>query len=667
MFKKILILDFETRWARGACSWAPEGYTLSKMTTEEYITSPVFKAFGVGYKYYGEDGGAVWIPYRLLKQFFEGIDWSITAVAAHNAQFDLAILHWIYGVKPCFIFDTLSMARALRGLEAGNSAAKLADDFGLPPKGRAVHSTDGMWDLDFDVEQELADYCKHDVFLCEEFLKRLIDGYPVKELKLIDMTIRMFTEPQLTLDSELLEGAIGDDEKSRVDLLGTLGIAEGELASNDKFAEVLRSVGVEPPTKTSPTTGKDAYAFAKNDALFQRLLNGDDERVVLLCEARMKVKSTQERTRAQRFLDISRRGKGLLPVPVNYAGTRTLRWAAAKGSNINMQNMKRGGNLRKSVMAQEGSQCIVGDLSQIEPRVLAHLSDFEGLLEIFASGQDAYAMFGRQMFGIPDLGKDSHPDLRQSAKSALLGCGFQLGWANFATQLLTGFLGAPPVRYDRAFMKRMGIGRASVEAFMEGKFGAERVERMKEVPHICTELELLVHCVCAKEIIDRYRAASQPVVTFWSFLERMIATVLADPQAEPVTYKCLTFMPGKIILPNGLPIRYDKIKVEFDERKRPRYSYWNGKTYKNLYAGVVAENVTSGTARCIIADGMLRVRKRYAIAMTVHDELVVPVPDGEVVEAKRWVKEQMVVDCPYLPGIPLDATVGTHRRYGLAK
>ena len=134
-----------------------------------------------------------------------------------------------------------------------------------------------------------------------------------------------------------------------------------------------------------------------------------------------------------------------------------------------------------------------------------------------------------------------------------------------------------------------------------------------------------------------------------------------------MTYKCLTFMPGKIILPNGLPIRYDKIKVEFDERKRPRYSYWNGKTYKNLYAGVVAENVTSGTARCIIADGMLRVRKRYAIAMTVHDELVVPVPDGEVVEAKRWVKEQMVVDCPYLPGIPLDATVGTHRRYGLAK
>ena len=78
----------------------------------------------------------------------------------------------------------------------------------------------------------------------------------------------------------------------------------GQDAHDPKFAEALRALGVEPPTKVSKTTGKKALALAKNDALFQALLNGSNEDVALLCEARLKVKSTTERTRAQRFLDI---------------------------------------------------------------------------------------------------------------------------------------------------------------------------------------------------------------------------------------------------------------------------------------------------------------------------------------------------------------------------
>ncbi len=331
MFTEILVLDFETRWASKPVDWAPDAYTLSKMTTEEYIRSPLFQAFGAGYKWYGRDGpldAPVYLTHPFLVGMFNSIDWSTTAVCCHNAQFDAAILAWIYGKKPAFIFDTLSMARALRGLEVGNSAAKLADAFGLPPKGRAVHSSDGMFQLTGEVEAELAAYCKHDVWLCEQFLDRMLPGYPQKELKLIDATIRMFTEPQLVLDTDLLKEAIDEDTTARAELLGKLGVVDSQLASNEQFAETLRALGVEPPTKLSKTTGKDAYAFAKNDALFQQLLNGDNEEVVLLCEARMRVKSTQERTRAQRFLDISGRGDGKLPVPVNYAHTRTLRWGA---------------------------------------------------------------------------------------------------------------------------------------------------------------------------------------------------------------------------------------------------------------------------------------------------------------------------------------------------
>ena len=213
------------------------------------------------------------------------------------------------------------MARALRGIEVGNSLAKLADEYGLPPKGNAVHSTDGLLELTPEIEKELADYCAHDTYLCEEVFKRLVQGYPAKELRLIDMTLKMFTNPVLDLDKEMLSEAIEEERTKRHALLSKLGIEETALASNQQFADVLQSIGVEPPTKVSKTTGRKTLALAKNDALFQALLNSDNEDVALLCEARLAVKSTLERTRAQRFLDIASRGS--LPVPLNYYGAHT--------------------------------------------------------------------------------------------------------------------------------------------------------------------------------------------------------------------------------------------------------------------------------------------------------------------------------------------------------
>jgi len=249
-----------------------------------------------------------------------------------------------------FIFDTLSMARALRGVEVGNSLATLAAAFELPPKGKAVHSTDGMLDsIPFHVEQELADYCRHDTYLCEQIFERLLPGYPVKELKLIDMTLKMYTNPLLTLDKEMLAQAIDEERIAREGLLQKLGMVEATLASNPQFAQALKALGVHPPTKTSKTTGEETLALAKNDAHFLALCNHENEDVALLCEARLKVKSTSERTRAQRFLDIAERGS--LPVPLSYYGASTGRWTASKGSAINMQNLKRGSFLRKAIMA----------------------------------------------------------------------------------------------------------------------------------------------------------------------------------------------------------------------------------------------------------------------------------------------------------------------------
>lgn len=670
-FDRLIVLDAETAWGRTA------KLGFSCQTTEEYIRDPRFKAWGLSWKdvdlsnpQLWQPGqpiktGAVWVRGSGIKAWAEDIDWSRTAVACQNTQFDGAILSWVYGIRPAFLFDTLSMARALYGIEVGNSLKKLAERFELPPKGDGLASSENILDaLPFAIEQELAEYCKHDTWLCEQILLRMLPGYPASELRLIDMTLRMFTLPELELDANMLTQALLEEKTNREALLTRLNITDSVLASNELFAETLRQLGIEPPTKKKKPTAKTPkpvgvnFAFAKTDAMFQAMLNGDNEDVALLCEARLKVKSTSERTRAQRFLDISNRGT--LPVPLSYYGAKSGRWTAAKGSAINMQNLKRGSFLRKAIMAPKGQVLVVGDLSQIEPRVLAWLSDYDEMLDIFRAGGDPYAAFGAQMFNLPGMTKDSHPVQRQSAKSALLGAGYGLGWSSFAAQLLVGFLGAPPLRYTKADAKQLGVTGMHVMKFLKNE---RYMKAMWEIAHICTDEELLIHCVTAKAIIDKYRATAQPVVGLWNLCNELIEHSLYN--GNEYVHKCLTFRKEEIILPNGMKIVYDNLQPSLDEEKRVQWTY--GENRDKLYAGKVVNNITQGTARIVMTDGMLRVDKRYPCKGTVHDELLALAPEEGSQEALAWVLAQMTKEPKYMPGIPLAADGGAHRRYGLAK
>jgi len=661
-YKRILAIDFESCWDK-------KHYTLSKSTTEEYVRDKRFKAWGCAYQYLDDlEGHPKWVSRADLQAFFDSIDWSTTAALAHNAQFDVSILSWHYGHVPCFIFDTLSMARALFGVEVGNSLAKLAMRFNLPPKGDALYSTNGIMDeLPPAVEEELGVYCEHDTGLCIAIFDELIKDYPTKELRLIDLTLRMYVNPVLELDKHMLVDAIREEKSKREGLLKRLGIEEQELASNDKFAEVLRTMGVDPPTKISKTTGEEAYAFAKNDAMFQALVNHEREDIALLSEARMAVKSTLLRTRAQRFLDVAQRG--LLPVPLNYYAAHTGRWGGSKGSGINVQNLTRGSFLRDAVCAPDGYVLVVADLAQIEPRVLAWLADDRYMLKVFASGKDAYATFGALMFGVPGMTKKSHPELRQSAKAALLGCGYGMGWASFAGQLMTGFLGADPVLYGISFAKQLGIRAMHIESFMKDE---ESVQRMKTIPRTCSNDELALHCAITKKIIDLYRSRAKPVVQFWRLCDDYISKCLVvDPAVarfggrRTIAHKCLEFGEGRIQLPSGLALKYPDLNGSPDEKGRVQWTY--GPRHKKLYGGKVVENITQAVARIIMTDGMLRSQKRYPCVLSAHDEGVSLVPEEEADSAVKWIREQMIKEPRYMPGLPLEVTIGYAKRYGEAK
>jgi hypothetical protein len=315
---RTIVLDYETKWSS-------KDYTLSKMSGIEYIRDPRFKAFGLCYKDLGDPNPATWVSHADIPAWVASVDWANTAVIAHNFSFDGSILAWRYGAVPAVIMDTLSMARALRGVDAGGSLAKLAEHYKLPPKGRAVHSTDGLEELTPAIEQELAEYCQHDVYLCEQiFLRFMAEGFPKKELKLIDMTMRMLVQPVLELDADVLEAHLHDVKHKKANLLMEAGVDPSELSSNPKFAALLERNGVACPMKISPTTGKETWALAKTDEGLKALAEHPNLTIQALVAARLGTKSTLEETRTETFIRIA---QGKLPIPLAYWGARTGRWS----------------------------------------------------------------------------------------------------------------------------------------------------------------------------------------------------------------------------------------------------------------------------------------------------------------------------------------------------
>lgn len=310
----MITLDFETYYDRE--------YSLSKVSTEAYIRDPRFQVIGVSVKQ--DDGDIEWISGTdsEIREGLSRFDFENQACVAHNAVFDMAILSWVYGIRPKFIVDTLSMARPVLGLSSsGCSLRALSKHFGIGEKGTEVYNTLGKRYDDFTPEElaRFGEYCRQDVNLTYKLLPYLLKTTTKQELRVIDLTIRMFTEPKLVLNTELLNAHLSKVIKQKEDMLLQFeGVDRSEFMSNDKFAEMLRSLGVEPPTKVSPTTGKATYAFAKTDDGFKALLEHEDERVQALASARLGLKSTLEETRTKAFLDISKRGP--LPILLNYYG-----------------------------------------------------------------------------------------------------------------------------------------------------------------------------------------------------------------------------------------------------------------------------------------------------------------------------------------------------------
>jgi DNA polymerase len=604
----LITIDFETYYDRD--------YSLSKITTEEYVRSPQFEAIGVAVKV--NDGETQWASstHEELKEWLRtSFKWTDSAVLAHNTMFDGAILAWQFGIHPRLWLDTLCMGRALHGVEVGGSLKALAERYGLGQKGTEVLNAIGKRRLNFS-EADLSrygDYCINDVNLTYKLFNKMGRKFPKQELKIIDLTLRMFIEPILELDAQMLEEHLRETVARKEKLLLECAADRSDLMSNNKFADLLRGLGVEPPMKMSPTTGEQAYAFAKNDEAFKALAEYPDERVQALVAARLGNKSTLEETRTQRFIEIASRGA--LPVPIRYYAAHTGRFGG--DDKINMQNLpSRGANankLKKAIVAPAGYTMIDADSAQIEARVLAWLAEQEDLVEAFAKQEDVYKKMAAAIYAVRE--EDVTKEQRFVGKTTILGAGYGMGAVKFQAQL-----------------KTMGV---------------------------TVDLEE------ARRIIDIYRRTNDAITRLWRQAQNALVNLSRGDNAPLGRAGVLELVPEEraIKLPSGLLMRYDDLKFDQGE-KGVEFHYQTRKGRTRIYGGKVIENVCQAIARCIIAEQMLKIGKRYKVVLTVHDAIAVCVRDSEVEEAQKFVEECMRWVPEWAKGLPVNCESGAGKSYG---
>ena len=610
----LVTLDFETYYA--------QNFSLSKITTEQYIRDRRFEVIGLGLK--RGPNPTEWAQGADdVTELLASVDWDDTHVLGHNMMFDGAILSWRYNIKPKFLLDTLCMARALHGTEQSVSLKNVSERYGVGEKGTEVIMAKDKRLADF-TEEELtayAGYCKKDVDLTYAIFQKMQPKFPEQELAIIDATLRMFTEPSLELDMGMLEMHLEDVRDRKDKLMVDANITDRkDLMSNAKFAELLSGLGVTPPMKISPTTEKETFAFAKSDKEFQELQEHEDERVQTLVAARLGTKSTLEETRTQRFIDISKRGT--LPVPIRYYAAHTGRWGG--DDKINLQNLpSRGANgkkLKKSIIPPHGHTIVECDASQIEARVLAWLAEADELTHAFSVGEDVYVKMAAAIYKVDEA--DVTGGQRFVGKTTILGAGYGMGAKKFKTQLA-------------------GMG---------------------------VEVDLAE----ARRVINIYRDTYWKIPTLWNEAQYMLEQLVAD-QAVRVGRKDVLRIdiPQKaIILPSGLRMFYEDLQLDpapegvEPEDVWPEYSYKTRRGRKNIYGGKVVENVCQALARCIIGEQMLLINQKYKSVMTVHDSIAICCPDEEVVQAREHVEQCMRHVPSWAAGLPLECESGIGKSYG---
>lgn len=620
-YDDVAAVDFET--------YFDSKYTLFSKTQSmtEYIRDERFEAqtIAITLASTGETLSAV--GHKDIKELLHSIDWASTAWLSHHTHFDGYIGTHHFDTYPVFWLDNMPISRLLWGADVGHSHAALAARLGIEAKskGDALQDVKGVRLADMSPEQiaGLRAYNEDDAREELEVFKKIWRLVPFDELRVIDIKLRMYCEPVIDLDGGLLR-ALHEREVGRRDaLIAETGVGREVLGSAPKLADLLRSLGVEPPMKISPRTGKSTFAFAKTDLEFKALLDHPNETVRKVVEARLGSKSTIVASRAERF--IRRVG---LPSPVYIAPNKARTLRDGGGDLVNYQNLPAvgaGADIRLAQRAPQGCKMIGGDASQVEARMTAWLAGFVRKLEAFSAydnneGPDMYCLSAEPIFGRP-IDKFEDPFERFIGKVLELSCQYGAGATKIKNTLAQGFRGAEPVFLSLDEVKRH---------------------------------------------VKLWRRANGEIVQYWRSIET--AAKLAWLSKRPQELGALYFEysertdRGFIHLPSGVFLIYNSPHRGLDGEMY--YTSKNGPT--KLWGGHLLENVSQALCGMMLKHHMLEFQDAAPdarIVLPVHDEIVSVAYEHQAEEYAQTKQRVMSTPMDCFPGLPLNASVWIGNEY----
>ncbi|WP_018609530.1 DNA polymerase [Uliginosibacterium gangwonense] len=564
----------------------------------------------------------------------QDIDWSNYDLLAHNNHFDGAIDAWHHGIIPRRYFCTLAQTRGLHSNMSGAALAKIAEFYGVGKKSKTyLAPTKGLRKLSPEIMRGLMDGCIIDTDLCFEIFKKQIEVFPEKEIELIDLNIRLFTQPVLALDTNRAQIALKYEEQERLRSIAYSRVDEKTLISNQKFVNALADLGVQAPTKISKYNGEITYALSESDLEFIELLDHENLSVVRLVQGRLAAKSTIIETRAARMIQAGENGQRL-PVLLNYYGAATGRFSG--GNKLNFQNLPRvdfddkgnvvpmSGELRKSIIAPPGHVIVVCDSSQIEARTLNWLAGNSEKLDAFRHKRDIYSELASEIYG-RQINKKTDPNERFVGKVGELGLGYGMGAPKFQTTLAIGAMG-PAVQLPMALCKKA---------------------------------------------VNTYRRVNPQVPALWKLAEGILKDMCFSRRGS---YMCLEWDETDVWFPNGMGLHYPGLRAKHTGDKLSGFEYTKNGAKKHIYGGLLVENIVQGLARIIVTDQMLAVQAVYntwklrkeeiaRIASMSHDEIISVIPERLAQKALELNLKCMRVPPDWAPTLPLDAEGGFAKEY----
>jgi DNA polymerase len=612
-------------------------FTLSSLTTEEYCRDARFEVHGWGIR--EPDGNTFWLTHEQFAVWARTVDWSDAMVICHHAHFDVLILSHVYGIHPKFIGCTLSMARLLFGNHIKKSLGALAEMFGIGSKTIDYDSFKGKhWhELTAYEQKNLADGCCDDVDLTWHLFQKLAASFPSSEYAFVDATVRMFTDPVLEGDTDLLAEIWQKEAATKAALLEKLGVTATDLRKQWKFAEILRSEDIEPEQKPgkpqkcktcmgsgqqhSPdgngglcpdcegagTTERWNYSFAKTDDFMRGLLEDEtplasmpEATVSMLAQAKLDAHSNGTQTRVERMGHMSTRGP--LCVYLNYAGTHLSGWSG--GDKMNWQNFRRGGPIAEAICAPSGFMVVVADASQIECRLLNAIAGQEDVVDRFRRHEDPYVSLASIFYGRKITRADQAE--RGTGKQGELSCGYGAGAATIKATARRGTYG-PPI-------------------------------------HMADEEALRLR--------DTYRETHPHVVHLWNEGTEVLKKLAAGMEFD---WNVVHIADKMMWLPNGVPLRYDTIEWHKTEEKEGwRIKSRNGHSW--LYGSKFIENLIQALRNVFIRQAWQScIDAGLPVVSMEHDKLICLAREAEADDALKFLQAEMSRPPAWLPDIPLDS------------